>query len=104
MALELTRKKIETLEIKLKQAKALAQKQEAIAKQKELLKAGEESRKDDTRRKILIGAYMLATLDVEEIQVLYSDMQSTFLKRDDEKKLFNTSDMPLVGSVATVGY
>lgn len=88
MALENTRKKIESLEIKLRQAKALAQKQEAIAKRNELLKAGEESRKDDTRRKILVGAYMLATLQAEELENLYEDMQS-FLKRDDEKRLFN---------------
>lgn len=104
MALESTREKIKTLEAKLKQAKALAQKQEAIAKQKELLKAGEESRKDETRRKILIGAYMLSTLDADELQNLYADMQSTFLKRDDEKQLFNTSGRPLVGAGVTVGH
>jgi hypothetical protein len=87
MTIEATRKKIETLEVKLKQAKALAQKQEAIAKQKELLKAGEESRKDDTRRKILIGAYLMSTLQSDELQNLYSEMRK-YVKRDDEKRLF----------------
>jgi hypothetical protein len=95
MALEATREKVKALEVKLRQAKVLVQKQEAIANHKALLKAGEESRREDTRKKILIGAYMLTTLDDEEIQVLYADMQ-TFLKGDDEKRLFMTFEKPLV--------
>lgn len=91
MALEATREKIKTLEQKLKQAKALAQKQEAIAKQRELLKAGEESRREDTRKKILIGAYVMAV--THDLLMLGQDTDLSFVEwlskaRDDEKSLF----------------
>lgn len=100
MEIEKTRDKVKALEIRLKQAKALVLKQEAIANNKELLKAGEESRKDETRKKILIGAYILTT--IEDPLTLGQEGKLSFKAwlmkaRDDERALFGLQAAPPAG-------
>ncbi len=77
-------KKIESLKKKRAQLNARIQKLQAQQKLKQ--------RKQDTRRKILIGAYTLEqakTKGTEEI--LYQEMLK-YLKRDIDKALFTTQE------------
>ena len=94
MATQATLGKIEKLELKLKQAKALAQKQDAIARHKDLLKLGEESRREETRKKILLGAYVISRMP--DVTIFGKDDEArgigisfeSWLQRDDERALF----------------
>ena len=77
--------KIQTLEERLKQLKA---KQQRVAARKRTLES-RRTRRDDTRRKILVGAIVLAKVDqgvIEEGQ-LRSWLEGA-LTRPDDRKLF----------------
>lgn len=78
-------KRIETLETKLKQAKALKQKQAAQKRAQE----SKLERQKDTRRKILVGAAILAKVAREEWprDKLLAMMDAT-LTRADDRALF----------------
>lgn len=79
-------KRIEDLEIKLKQAKALKQKQDAQLR----AKLSKEQRAKDTRRKILVGAAILAKVERGEWpkDKLLAMMDAT-LSRNDDRALFD---------------
>ncbi|MCX7205666.1 MAG: mobilization protein [Proteobacteria bacterium] len=79
-------KRIEELEIKLKQAKALKQKQDAQLR----AKLSKEQRAKDTRRKILVGAAILAKVERGEWprDKLLAMMDAT-LNRNDDRALFD---------------
>lgn len=77
--------RITTLETKLKQLKARQARIEA--RKKALL--SRRARKDDTRRKILIGATILARVDRHELD--HADLEAwldTHLTRTDDRALF----------------
>ena len=78
--------RIETLEERLKQLKA---KQQQIEARRRTL-ASRRTRREDTRRKILVGAIVLAKVDqgVLEESVLRAWLK-TALKRPDDRALFN---------------
>lgn len=82
-------KKIETLETKLRQAKALAARKENAERKK----AESIARQIDTRRKVLIGAFMLAG-DVNPIHLVNSQNQTLdqWLTRPDERQLFGLGE------------
>jgi hypothetical protein len=81
---------IKTLEEKLKQAKAKRQKQEA----KKRMAEAKKKRSDDTRRKILIGAAILARVERGEWpKDKLLAMLDNSLTRPDERALF---DLPNV--------
>jgi hypothetical protein len=89
-------KRIETLETKLKQAKALKQKQDAQLR----AKLSKEQRAKDTRRKILVGAAILAKVERGEWpkDKLLAMMEAT-LSRNDDRALFDldaTTPAPFV--------
>lgn len=92
---EAINKRIETLETKLKQAKALKQKQEA---QKRALLSKQERQKD-TRRKILVGAAIMAKVNGGEWpkDKLLAMMDAT-LTRNDDRALF---DLPVLDEKKT---
>jgi hypothetical protein len=79
---------IASLELKLKQAKALKQKQEAQKKAKEQ----KLTRAQDTRRKILLGSFLLEQCKKNEIDfalVTYENASlDKFLIRPDDRALF----------------
>lgn len=80
--------KIEALQAKLKQAKALKAKQEAQRR----AKASKEERAKDTRRKILVGAAILAKVERGEWpKDKLVQMLDGFLTRPDERALFDLS-------------
>lgn len=84
-------KRIETLEAKLKQAKALKQKKDAQKR----AQASKLERQKDTRRKILVGAAILAKVERGEWpkDKLLAMMDST-LTRDDDRSLFDLPELP----------
>jgi len=84
-------KRIETLETKLKQAKALKQKQAAQKRAQE----SKLERQKDTRRKILAGAAILAKVAREEWprDKLLAMMDAT-LTRADDRALFDLPPVP----------
>ena len=72
-------------EERLKQLKA--QKQAVLAREKARQKA--QDRKDDTRRKILLGSYLLKKMEDEsEKEKILADFNE-YLTEDRDKKLFN---------------
>nr|WP_216938025.1 MULTISPECIES: mobilization protein [unclassified Acinetobacter] len=77
--------KIKTHEERLKQLKA--QKQDVITREKK--KNAEQQRKDDTRRKILLGSYLLQKMenDLNKEKILAGLNQ--YLTEDRDRKLFN---------------
>lgn len=78
--------KIEALQAKLKQAKALKAKQEAQKR----AKVSKEERAKDTRRKILVGAAILAKVERGEWpKDKLVQMLDGFLTRPDERALFD---------------
>lgn len=87
---EAIEKRIETLETKLKQAKALKQKQDAQKR----AQASKLERQKDTRRKILVGAAILAKVERGEWpkDKLLAMMDAT-LTRSDDRTLF---DLPTI--------
>jgi membrane protein involved in colicin uptake len=68
MSLDYLNEKIAKQEERLKQLKV--QKQATIAREKS--KQKEQDRKDDTRRKILLGSYLLKKMENEENKEKYS--------------------------------
>ena len=79
-------KKIETQLEKLKQLKAQKQAIEA----RERAKQKEQDRKDDTRRKILLGSYLIKKMESNEAnkQKILADLNE-YLTEDRDRKLFN---------------
>lgn len=76
---------IAALEIKLKQAKALKQKIEAIKKASDQ----KLTRAQDTRKKILVGSLFLQRAGVsEESQAELMPLLDEFLRRPDDRALF----------------
>ena len=79
-------KKIEAQLEKLKQLKA--QKQAIEARQR--AKQKEQDRKDDTRRKILLGSYLIKKMESNEAnkEKILADLNE-YLTEDRDRKLFN---------------
>lgn len=79
-------KKIEAQLERLKQLKAQKQAIEA----RERAKQKEQDRKDDTRRKILLGSYLIKKMESNEAnkQKILADLNE-YLTEDRDRKLFN---------------
>lgn len=78
--------KIKALETKLKQEKAKKQKMEAMKRAAET----KAQRAKDTRKKILLGAFFLDRMEKNpEYAVKVVANLGDFLKRDDDRALFN---------------
>lgn len=79
-------KKIEAQLEKLKQLKAQKQAIEA----RERAKQKEQDRKDDTRRKILLGSYLIKKMESNEAnkQKILADLNE-YLTENRDRKLFN---------------
>lgn len=85
MKVELLEQKITKQEEGLKQLKA--QKQAVLAREK--AKQKEQQRKDETRRKILLGSYLLKKMENEaNKEKILADLNE-FLTEDRDRKLFN---------------
>jgi protein subunit release factor B len=85
MKVESLEQQIAKNEERLKQLKA--QKQAVLAREKARQKA--QDRKDDTRRKILLGSYLLKKMEDEsEKEKILADFNE-YLTEDRDKKLFN---------------
>ena len=86
--------KIKALQEKLKQEKAKKQKMEARKKQAEV----KIQRATDTRKKILLGAFVMALHEKNGIhagQFTYeSESFASWLTRDDDRALFGLSVLP----------
>lgn len=90
--------RIKAQEEKLKQLKALKQKQEA---QKRAAEA-KRSRTADTRRKVLVGAMMLEHMDKNEAtKASVMGKLDAFLTRPDDRALFGLPEMPPSQSAET---
>ena len=84
--LEKAQQRVKDLEEKLKQAKALKQKVEARSKAAE----NKQKRAADTRKKILVGAAILAKVERGEWpKDKMLEMMSQQLTRDDDRALFD---------------
>lgn len=78
--------KIKALQVKLKQEKAKKQKMEAMKRAAET----KAQRANDTRRKILLGAFFLDRMEKNpEYAAKVTTNLGDFLKRDDDRALFN---------------
>lgn len=76
--------KIKALEIKLKQEKARLKKMEAANRAAEIKK----QRANDTRKKILVGSFLLSS-DFDPLNLKVGDkLFRDFLVRDDDRQLF----------------
>ena len=75
-----TQARIEALEAQLKQAKAKAQ---AISA-RERAKAAKQTRAEETRRKVLVGAWALNKLEQEKLL----KQLDGYLTREDDRRLF----------------
>ncbi len=81
---ELLDRRISKQEERLKQLKA--QKQAVLAREKK--KITDQQRKDDTRRKILLGSLALKKMEDEEMKTkILADLKE-YLTEDRDKKLF----------------
>ena len=82
-------KKIEAQLERLKQLKAQKQAIEA----RERAKQKEQDRKDDTRRKILLGSYLIKKMESNEAnkQKILADLNE-YLTEDRDRKLFGLSN------------
>lgn len=81
--------RIKAQEDKLKQLKALKQKQEAAKRAAEVKK----SRADDTRRKILLGAMLLDQMDKNEgMKKNMIGQLDSYLTRSDDRALFDLAE------------
>lgn len=78
-------KKIEAQLEKLKQLKAQKQAIEA----RERTKQKEQERKDDTRRKILLGSYLIKKMQNEASKEKILAELNEYLTEDRDRKLFN---------------
>lgn len=84
--IEKAQKRVKDLEEKLKQAKALKQKAEARVKAAD----SKQKRAADTRRKILVGAAILAKVERGEWpKDKMLEMMGQQLTRDDDRALFD---------------
>lgn len=63
------------------------QKQATIAREKS--KQKEQDRKDDTRRKILLGSYLLKKMENEENKEKILAEMNEYLTQERDRKLFN---------------
>ena len=77
--------KIKTHEERLKQFKA--QKQAVLAREKK--KLSDQQRKEDTRRKILLGSYLLKKMENEQNKEKILAELNEYLTEDRDRKLFN---------------
>ena len=85
MKVESLEQKIAKQEERLKQLKA--QKQAVLAREKK--KLSDQQRKDDTRRKILLGSYLLKKMEDEaNKEKILADLNE-YLTEDRDRKLFN---------------
>ncbi len=84
MSIDVLNEKIAKQQEKLNQLKA--QKQAIEAREKK--KATEQQRKDDTRRKILLGSYLLKKMENEANKEKILAELSEYLTEDRDKKLF----------------
>lgn len=83
--------KIKTLQAKLKQEKAKKQKMEAMKRAAET----KVQRAKDTRKKILLGAFFLDRMEKNpEYAAKVVANLGDFLKRDDDRALFNLPPLP----------
>ena len=82
---ETLEKKIEAQLEKLKQLKAQKQAIEA----RERTKQKEQQRKDDTRRKILLGSYLIKKMQNEANKEKILAELNEYLTEDRDRKLFN---------------
>ena len=85
MSLDYLNEKIAKQEERLKQLKV--QKQATIALEK--AKQKEQDRKDDTRRKILLGSYLLKKMENEENKEKILAEMNEYLTQERDRKLFN---------------
>lgn len=85
MSLDYLNEKIAKQEERLKQLKV--QKQATIAREKS--KQKEKDRKDDTRRKILLGSYLLKKMENEENKEKILAEMNEYLTQERDRKLFN---------------
>ena len=85
MSLDALNEKIAKQEERLKQLKV--QKQATIAREKS--KQKEQDRKDDTRRKILLGSYLLKKMENEENKEKILAEMNEYLTQERDRKLFN---------------
>lgn len=85
MKLESLEEKIAKQEERLRQLKA--QKQAIAAKEK--AKKKEQDRKDDTRRKILLGSYLLKKMESNYDRELILSELNKYLTDDRDRQLFN---------------
>ncbi|ENX50698.1 MULTISPECIES: hypothetical protein [Acinetobacter] len=85
MSLDYLNEKIAKQEERLKQLKV--QKQATIAREK--AKQKEQDRKDDTRRKILLGSYLLKKMENEENKEKILAEMNEYLTQERDRKLFN---------------
>lgn len=83
-----TKEKIEAAELRVKQLKAALRLKESKSK----AAASKKARAQDTRRKILVGSFVLSQLEkngINAMQMTYESARfSEWLTRDDDKKLF----------------
>ena len=79
-------KKIEAQLEKLKQLKA----QKQVIEARERIKKKEQDRKDDTRRKILLGSYLIKKMNANEAnkEKILADLNE-YLTEDRDRQLFN---------------
>lgn len=83
--------KIKTLQAKLKQEKAKKQKMEAMKRAAET----KVQRAKDTRKKILLGAFFLDRMEKNpEYAAKVVTNLGDFLKREDDRALFDLPPMP----------
>lgn len=88
MKVESLEQQIAKQEERLKQLKA--QKQAVLAREK--AKQKEQERKDETRRKILLGSYLLKKMDNPlDRQKILADLDE-YLTEDRDRKLFNLTN------------
>ena len=85
MKVETIEQQIAKNEERLKQLKA--QKQAVEAREKK--KISEQQRKDDTRRKILLGSYLLKKMENEQDKEKILAELNEYLTEDRDRKLFN---------------
>lgn len=90
--------KIEALRARLQQLEAAEKAAEARAR----AAASKQARADDTRRKILVGAFILDQLQLNEVRAL--EMRGTafgvWLTRATDRALFGMASLPADGATA----
>ena len=85
MSIENLGQKIEKQEERLKQLKAQKQAMEAREKKK----ISEQQRKDETRKKILLGSYLLKEMEDETQKIKILANLNTYLTQDRDRELFD---------------